>query len=260
MRKQKKLYRSIAASLLMLFAGLVLAPTLVTAQFQATTKKPAAPAPQVAQVTPAPAAPTTPQREPRPAAPIPHSYDEQSVPQAETEPTADSAGPTTFAVADFEPIHEGGAAFAASDFGPIHGGGAASPRGGAGVNVATADTGSNIAKVMGKPNSPTDDTQTDNQQSDNNSAPSNSKPTGSTGSTGSTGEDAKHDHPAGDDKHDHSATDDQHDDDDLRLELPLETQLADNGDDLPQTSVPEPSSIALLLAGVLGLVVARRRG
>lgn len=238
MRNHKKLYRSISASLLMLFAGLVLAPTVVTAGFLAATKKPVAPTQQTQQVALEPTAPKAAQRKLEHSShfvePASQANDEQPVPQAEPEPTGhgqhDNTGPTTFAIADFEPIHAGGAVF---------------PRGGVGVDVAVASTGGNISKVTRKPNPPTTgDDQSSNEQSDDNQtdttgAPGNSKPADSTP-------------PA--------AGGDQHPDDE-----PTDTQLADNhgtptdhNDDRPHVSVPEPSSLGLLAVGIIGLLLARR--
>jgi hypothetical protein len=253
MRNHKKLKRSIATALLMLFAGLVFAPTLVTAQFQAALKQVSALAPQATQMPTAPVAPQH-ERRIRPTAPIPHSDDELPVPQTEVEPMEHdqqgSADPTAVAVADFEPTQGGSPEFNPSDFGPIRGGGAAS-RGGARV------PGGNIGKVMGKPNPPapgngpsenppTDNTPAAPQPNESSSAPGTSQPNDST--------------PPADDKPDQVAIGDGYPEDDPRLDIPRDTPLVDSSDDPAPTAVPEPSSLVLLVAGIIGLVVARRRG
>ena len=156
MRNHKKLYRSIAAFLLMPLAGLVIAPTVVTAGFHPANKKPVAPSQlshvaqeQVALEQAAPKAKHWghSSRSTGLTPPIWPAYCPRPMAQPEAESTdhgqPESAGPTTFAVSDFEPAHNGGAVFS-------RGG-----SNGTGVDVAAANPTGNITKVTRKPNPPT---------------------------------------------------------------------------------------------------------
>jgi hypothetical protein len=216
----------------MLFAGFVLAPTLVIAGFHsATAKKPAAPAqlaPIVVAVEPAAAFKQRKTSAPaKPAPADPHSATAgEAAPQSDTAPAdaghSDFDGYTTFAINDFAPPAPSRASFS-------HGGPGS-------ITVASNDAGT-IAKFTRKPKPP---------------AAGNSQPSGSDNAVNDDGIDESHPKPAdqptdSDQQHTGTNKPDEH--------------YADNypHDERPQASVPEPSSIALLVAGLIGLIVARRR-
>ncbi|MDB6063212.1 MAG: hypothetical protein JWM78_3315 [Verrucomicrobiaceae bacterium] len=110
MQNRKKLYRMLAASPLVLLAGLVLAPNVVTAGFHAASKKTPEANIEVAQEASAdhPAQKTTRKAHGTSATPLPvitQPADTQSPasPQTEEHGQHDFSGPTTFAINDLAP-------------------------------------------------------------------------------------------------------------------------------------------------------------
>jgi hypothetical protein len=235
-RTKTKLYRTLAGSTLMLLAGLVLAPTIVTAGLHPAgkpfSKKTAEPAPQLAlEAAVEPAVHREPQHyrreaRPAPAAPAATPGNGQEPPAA---PDSHDAGehnfadPTTFAVSDFAP--------APRSFAPV-------PQGGAGMTIAANDVDGSAANSARKP-----------KQSTPANTPADNNPGTAAGDLPNT------ETPA----HDADKTD-QKPVAKNPLSGPSDEQYSEqHHDPRPVTTVPEPSSIALLAAGLIGLVIARRR-